>query len=141
MATRENAGLLRRAASLAYEALLLAALLFLAGLFFALAFGDARSGLPRYLSQAYLVLVSGAYFIWQWLRGGQTLPMKTWKIHVEMADGTPITMCAAILRYTLAVAGLLCLGLGFLWALADRDRQFLHDRLSGTRIARVRSEA
>jgi uncharacterized RDD family membrane protein YckC len=25
-------------------------------------------------------------------------------------------------------------GVGFLWALFDRDRQFLHDRIAGTRI-------
>jgi hypothetical protein len=28
----------------------------------------------------------------------------------------------------------LCLGFGLAWALIDRDRQFLHDRLAGTRI-------
>jgi uncharacterized RDD family membrane protein YckC len=30
-------------------------------------------------------------------------------------------------------------GAGILWALVDRDRQFLHDRLAGTRI--VNSES
>jgi uncharacterized RDD family membrane protein YckC len=60
--------------------------------------------------------------------------MKTWKMRVEMADGAPLTLRIAAIRYVLALAGLLCLGLGFLWALADRDRQFLHDRLAGTRI-------
>jgi hypothetical protein len=26
------------------------------------------------------------------------------------------------------------LGLGFIWAVLDREHQFLHDRLAGTRI-------
>jgi uncharacterized RDD family membrane protein YckC len=28
------------------------------------------------------------------------------------------------------------LGAGFVWAWIDRDRQFLHDRLAGTRIVK-----
>ena len=40
------------------------------------------------------------------------------------------------MRYLFAVAGLTLAGLGFLWAAADRDRQFLHDRLAGTKIVK-----
>jgi uncharacterized RDD family membrane protein YckC len=134
MPADKRAGLPRRLVSLIYEALLLAAVLLAAGLIFTLLFGDARTGPLRYLLQAYLATVSGVYFAWQWQQGGQTLPMKTWKMRVEMADGAPLTLRIAAIRYVLALAGLLCLGLGFLWALADRDRQFLHDRLAGTRI-------
>ena len=39
-----------------------------------------------------------------------------------------------VLRYALAWPSLLYLGAGLLWAFFDRDRQFLHDRLSGTRL-------
>jgi len=31
------------------------------------------------------------------------------------------------------------LGTGYLWALFDRDRQFLHDRLAGTRVFTTRN--
>jgi len=34
---------------------------------------------------------------------------------------------------------LVLLFINFLWALVDRDRQFLHDRIAGTRV--VRSDA
>jgi len=68
---------------------------------------------------------------------GQTLAMKTWGLRLRRADGEPLTLPVAIGRYVLAVAGLLCMGVGFLWALVDRDRQFLHDRLMGTRILRA----
>jgi len=36
------------------------------------------------------------------------------------------------LRYALAWPSVLLFGAGLLWALIDRDRQFLHDRLAGT---------
>jgi uncharacterized RDD family membrane protein YckC len=42
-----------------------------------------------------------------------------------------------VLRFFLALLGLLLAGAGFWWALVDRDRQFLHDRLAGTRLVRV----
>ncbi|MCL5059135.1 MAG: RDD family protein [Candidatus Thermoplasmatota archaeon] len=34
-------------------------------------------------------------------------------------------------RFFLALIGLLLAGAGFWWALVDRDRQFLHDRIAG----------
>jgi uncharacterized RDD family membrane protein YckC len=39
-----------------------------------------------------------------------------------------------VLRACLALAGYLCLGITVLWALVDRDGQFLHDRIAGTRL-------
>jgi hypothetical protein len=34
----------------------------------------------------------------------------------------------------LALLGALAAGAGFLWAIWDRDHQFLHDRLAGTAL-------
>ncbi|MBI4203902.1 MAG: RDD family protein, partial [Betaproteobacteria bacterium] len=39
-----------------------------------------------------------------------------------------------VYRFLFALGGLVLCGAGFAWALFDRDRQFLHDRLAGTRI-------
>jgi uncharacterized RDD family membrane protein YckC len=44
----------------------------------------------------------------------------------------------AIHRYLVAILGTAALGLGFAWALVDRDRQFLHDRLAGTALVDAR---
>jgi uncharacterized RDD family membrane protein YckC len=131
------APLIARLASLLYEALLLAAVLWLAAL--PLALLETGLGLPhvRWLYQAYLVLVAGVYFVWQWLRGGQTLPMKTWRLKLERRDGGTLEARQAALRYLFALASLAAFGLGFAWALVDRDRLFLHDRLAGTRIVRA----
>ena len=125
----------RRLAALSYEALLLVAVLWLAGLLFSL----PELNLPhvRFVYQLYLVLVAGAYFVWQWVHGGQTLPMKTWRLRLVGRNGGTVTWRQAWLRYVLALAGLAALGLGFAWALFERDGLFLHDRIAGTRIIRV----
>jgi uncharacterized RDD family membrane protein YckC len=121
-------GLLRRLASLLYEVLLLAAVAFFAGSLFLFASGgqDATAGWHRAALQAFLALAFAAYFLWCWLRGGQTLPMKAWKIRL-----VGVTPQKAVLR--LAIAALL-LPFSVLWALFDKDGQFLHDRLAGTRL-------
>jgi uncharacterized RDD family membrane protein YckC len=127
----------RRLLSLIYEALLLAALLWCAALLFGAIEIEAASIHARALFQAYLVLVTGAYFTWQWTHGGQTLPMKTWRLRLVTVLGEAPGRRLAWLRYAIAFAGALAGGLGFLWALVDRDRQFLHDRLAGTRVVRT----
>jgi len=124
----------RRLASMFYEMLLVSAILFIAAFVFTVATHNAQSPLIRIAFQAYLALVAGMYFIAFWLRGGQTLPMKTWHLRLEKADGGPIGTQQAALRYLLALIGVFLL-FGIIWALFDRDRQFWHDRMAGTRIA------
>lgn len=124
----------RRLASALYESLLLVALVFMATWPFIALFGDSTQGWRRHALQAWIVFVAGAYFVWFWTRGGQTLPMKTWNIRVVTADGAPLGTARAIHRYAIALLGFAAVGLGFLWALFDPDRQFLHDRLAGTAL-------
>jgi uncharacterized RDD family membrane protein YckC len=134
LAPATSPGLAKRALSMVYETLLLVAVLIAGALPFLLLTREADPSLARLLLQLYLLALCGVYFIWQWLRGGQTLPMKTWRIRLVTRDGAPLTLRRAVCRYLLALAGLALLGAGFLWAFIDRDRQFLHDRLAGTRI-------
>jgi uncharacterized RDD family membrane protein YckC len=128
-------GLARRLACAVYELLILAALVLIACFPFLAFTGDATSGWRRHLMQAYVLAVVGAYFVWFWSHGGQTLAMKTWRIRLESAEGGEVTRALAIRRYLFAIAGTALLGIGFLWAFLDRDRQFLHDRLARTRLA------
>jgi uncharacterized RDD family membrane protein YckC len=132
-------GIGRRLLSLLYESLVLFAIMFFAGLVFYGAANGRLSGDTRHAFQLYLFLVLGIYFVACWSRGGQTLPMQTWKLRLVRGENLPVGTGRALLRYVLAWVSLLLLGLGFLWVLLDRDRQFLHDRLAGTRI--VTSEA
>jgi uncharacterized RDD family membrane protein YckC len=126
--------IMRRLASMIYEVLLLSAILFIASAVFIVTTHNAQSSLVRFAFQAYLVLVASIYFIGFWLRGGQTLPMKTWQLRLVSADGGQISTKQAVLRYFLALIGIFFLGFGLIWAIFDRDRQFWHDRVAGTRI-------
>jgi uncharacterized RDD family membrane protein YckC len=82
----------------------------------------------------HVFLLLMAYFVWCWLNGGQTLPMKTWKLRVINADGLPLRPLQAVLRYMLAWPSMLLFGIGILWVVVDKDKQFLHDRIAGTKI-------
>jgi uncharacterized RDD family membrane protein YckC len=137
-----SATLLRRLSSLVYESLIVVALLLLAGLAFLLplylATGrDASAGWPLWLFRGWVLAVLGLYFGWFWTRGGQTLPMRTWRLRLVAADGAPVGRGRALCRYLLAWPSVLAVGAGLAWALVDRDRQFLHDRLAGTRLVLV----
>ena len=125
--------LLRRLASMLYEAILLFAVAFFAAWLFFFASGgrDATHGWPRYVLQLFILVVFAAYFLWCWLRGGQTLAMKAWRIRL-----TGVSPRKAIFRFALAVL-LVPTGISLVWALFDRDKQFLHDRLAGTRLERA----
>lgn len=109
-------------------------MLWLAGFLVGLAQNGFQLQHDRLLFQLYLVLVSALYFIAQWVRGGQTLAMKTWRLRVIGANARAVTVPQAAVRYVAAAAGLALFGTGFLWALVDRDEQFLHDRIARTRI-------
>ena len=87
--------------------------------------------------QAHFFLVLLIYFLWLWCNGGQTLAMKTWKIRLVTTEGLPVRPAQALLRYLLCWPSLGFGGIGIAWALVDRDRQFLHDRLAGTRLVSV----
>jgi uncharacterized RDD family membrane protein YckC len=133
-ALRPTPGLSRRLASMLYELLLLFAVGFVATwTFFFVSGGSGASGFGRTLLQAFVLAVFAAYFLWCWLRGGQTLPMKAWRIRLEQADGRPVSPGTALLRFALAAILVPSL-VGIVWALVDRDRQFLHDRLARTRL-------
>ena len=130
-----SASFLRRLASMFYESLLVTAVLIFGWIFphiLLAAFAQAKA--PAWLIQAHLFLLLLLYFAWFWLHGGQTLAMKTGKIRVANADGGPVRPAQAVLRYMAAWFSLGVAGIGILWALVDRDGQFLHDRIAGTRL-------
>jgi uncharacterized RDD family membrane protein YckC len=130
-------GLGRRLLCLVYETLLLTAVVLFAGGVATLLIQAAGLGYSRILTRAVVIAACAAYFIVQWRQRGQTLPMKTWRIRLESASGERITLPQAWMRLALATLGYLAMGISVLWALADRDRQFLHDRLTGTRLVAI----
>lgn len=136
-----TASLGRRLLCLIYETLMLIAVVLMAGGITTALAQAAAIATPRTLTRIIVSIVCAGYFAVQWLRSGQTLPMKTWRIRLETASGTRITLPQALLRLALAAIGYTAMGISVLWALADRDRQFLHDRLAGTRLVAVTTPA
>lgn len=156
-----------RFAALAYEALLLTAVVFIAGFIALPLVTPGHSGMAATLAVpdvpqrvALFCILFGVlawYSVASWSGGRRTLPMKTWRLGLVMADGRPVTRKAALLRYlaawigpALAIAAYKLLDLAdlgaqaawlvafnFLWSFVDVDRQFLHDRIAGTRIVRT----
>ena len=127
-------GMARRLASMLYESLVVFAVLligFLLPQIVLYAFGVVVSGKLLWLHTLALLML---YFVWFWLNGGQTLPMKTWKLALIGDDGRRLRPLQAVLRYLAAWPSILLCGIGIFWAFFDKDRQFLHDRIAGTRI-------
>ena len=149
-------GLARRMIAMLYEAFLLFAVVFLAGLIFDIVTQSRDPLSLRHVRQFLLFLVMAAYFIHAWSREGQTLAMKTWRIKLVKPGAARVSPRIAAARYLLAwmwflPALLVNYGLNLktwpelsvmaggvaLWAataLFDKDRQFLHDKLLGTRL-------
>ena len=158
--------MLRRVATIPYEGLLLLALLLIASFPIAGLKGYTLSGIPHFIYQLYLLLITAGYFGWLWTHGGQTLPMKTWRFKVVNRNGALLSVAQASKRFVIALlffgpaaAGLVLLFFParvnlaitmwmFLpmvatiwWAKFDPERQFLHDRLSGTMLVNALTEA
>jgi uncharacterized RDD family membrane protein YckC len=81
-------------------------------------------------------LLTGAYAVISWHKGGRTLGMRPWRLRVIAADGAPATLRALLRRYAIGTLSLLLAGAGFWWAWFDRERLTWHDRVSGTRMVR-----
>ena len=148
---------LRRFASMVYEGVLLFGIVFAVSYVFDTLTESHNALMFRHGRQVLLFLAIGIYFLVCW-RGGQTLPMRTWNIRLVDKSGGRPTLGRLALRYVLLwplplLAALLVQGASaytgyastdmlivfapfsiFIWSWVDRDGQFLHDRLAGTRL-------
>lgn len=130
--TTRTPTLVRRLFSMLYEGLVMFGVLFAAIMVFMLFRDPAVPGAKPFF-QAYLLLVLTGYFTWFWTHGGQTVAMRAWRFRLERRDGQPLRFPQACLRFALTWLSVLSI----LWAFVDRDKQFLHDRLAGTRLVMV----
>lgn len=149
----------RRLISMIYEILLAFAVLFLPFLIFEIATKASHTPQMEHARQALAFLILGAYFIHAWVRKGQTLAMQTWRLKLVMPGHGHVPLRVAVVRYLCSWMWVLpalvadyALGLErwhalyamlagiLLWSLTafvSKDRQFLHDRLAGTRLVQL----
>lgn len=147
-----------RMAAWIYEGLLLFALCALTGLAFGYFTNSTHALAHRIELQVLLFIVMGIYFSWFWSKG-QTLAMKTWRFKITDTLGKPISIKIAVVRYMLSwlwfAPPLLALAFTdlnnsrlysamFGWMVAyiaiawlHPTKQFMHDRLAGTRLVTV----
>jgi len=141
------AGIMRRLAAIIYDLFLLAAVILVAVSLFTIVVesiaGQSSSGelleTPwiKLLFQFYLSLVSALFYLWFWTHGGQTLGLKVWKLKVvDDSLHTPGIKTSG-LRLGWAIVTCIPFGIGFLWALFNKNRLTLYDQLSGTRLVQV----
>lgn len=117
-----------------YDALLVAALLFLVTIPFIAVRGGEPVEPSDFAYQLTLFTVVFAFFVGFWTRSGRTLGMQSWGLRVESADGHPPDIKLASVRFFVAIVSWLPFGLGYIWQLWDSENLTWHDRASGTRL-------
>ena len=143
------AGLGRRLAAMFYDFLLCTALLIVtSGIYKMIQMAIIGEDKMRTLTEAgaldgdpllstVLLFVLFAFFAKFWTWSGQTLGMQVWRIRVQNADGSAISLWQALLRFVVSIASLLCVGLGFIWSLFDKQKRSWHDIYSDTQLVRI----
>lgn len=85
----------------------------------------------------YLLTCLTAFFCYFWLKGGQTIGMRAWRLRVVNHQGEGISAIQALIRFYASLAGL-----GNLWVLVDwKNKQSLQDYLAKTRTVVLSKEA
>lgn len=123
-------GLLLMAVSMAYGALALAIKVHLLGQ--EVTVGErAEIGWPGFVGWVVVLVGFYCYF---WLRSGQTLGMRAWRLQLVSRRPAPLSLAQCLLRCPLALLSLAPLGAGYFWRWFDPQQLTLHDRLSHTEV-------
>ncbi|MEZ5561933.1 MAG: RDD family protein [Gammaproteobacteria bacterium] len=128
------AGVWRRLAAGFYDLLLLAAVWMLVTLIVIVLRGGEAISPGALPFQVLLFVVGAAFYISSWLRGGQTLGMRAWRIRLEKDSGAAVDLRTGLLRLATGLLTIASGGVGLLWLWVDRDGLTWHDRLAGTRV-------
>ncbi|MED5388759.1 MAG: RDD family protein [Pseudomonadota bacterium] len=140
----QPAGLLKRLMALVYDGFLVMALWFVSAGIFVLVYphtglpeesinGVTRAD-PAYLRGILLPLLlveTWLFYAWFWMRGGQTLGMRAWRLQVQDYRGGPVKLWQTVARFLGACVSWALFGAGYLVVLIA-PHQTLHDRLSAT---------
>lgn len=84
-----------------------------------------------------LIVIAMTFFCGFWVRGGQTLGMRAWRIKVLRDDGGALHWTQAAARFGAGVIAILPAGLGLWWSAFDSRKRGWHDRWTRTCVVRV----
>ncbi|MBV8659433.1 MAG: RDD family protein [Burkholderiales bacterium] len=144
----------RRLLALCYELFLVAAVVVGSAIVFQLLLPALSGGIVEFI---YELALTYGYFAWCWHRSGQTLSMQTWRLKLIHPSGAlgwrvmtvrylvvlttflPLLPAVVAAKHLTGMHWIIWVALAwaaapFAWSVFDRDRQFLQDRIAGTRI-------
>ena len=127
-------GLFRHLGVMAYDFLLLLSVLLVATLIAVAANGGQAIDNNNPFFMLYLLVVSGFFYSWFWMHGGQTLGMRAWKVHLVGQQQHDISWKQAIIRFVVAIIAWIPAGMGYWWQWLGKDKQSWLDYYSGTRL-------
>jgi len=130
---KSDVSLLRRLGAISYDIILAFSLAFFIVGAILIAFFDKQAQTDLLMFSVYLITVY-FYFTWSWVKGRQTLGMKTWKFQIGQSNGDNITHKQAFVRFILATISFAVVGLGFVYQLFNKDNLAWHDKYSKTRL-------
>lgn len=147
-----RAGLLRRLAAIVYDALVVCALwmfamalallavslLAKAGLISLQGYQDEAEYIQKHALwfQLYSLGCIGWFYLYFWVKAGQTLGMRAWRLLLLSQDGRPVSLTQALLRLVTALGGL---GNFWLWLRFGKGLA-LQDQLAGTMVVLLTKE-
>ena len=116
-----------------YDALIIIAIWIFTIVLLVTVIGDAVVGA---WVQSLLFIELFAFFTFFWIRRGQTIGMRAWRLRMESEE--PFTLKKALFRFCGALASFATLGLGYFWIWFEKDRRSWSDIVSGSYIVRYR---
>lgn len=135
------ASLVKRLGALTYDLMAVSALCFMVSALWVIGLNGSEAITkthPYYpYMQASFPLTGLLFFLFFWLREGQTLGMRAWRIQVQHKEGGKITLIQALTRAGVAVISFATLGLGYFWQLLPPAKKSWHDRASNTIVVQL----
>lgn len=141
-----QAGILKRITALIYDTLVLCAIWLCYGWVVIYLIQDAWLGIPlaengraemSTAGQIGQLCIPFLFYCFFWMRGGQTLGMRAWRLKLLNSENLSPTLPQCLLRSFIAPFCVLLGGFGYLWCWFDRDGRALHDRISSTQVVQL----
>ena len=132
---KSNVSLLRRLGAIGYDIFLVFSFVFFITGVVLIVFWDKQAQ-NNAIIFSLIIFSLYFYFAWSWVKGGQTLGMKAWKIQIMQNNGKNITHQQALIRFVLAIVSFTLMGFGFIYQLFNKDNLALHDKYSHTQLKR-----
>lgn|SRR5690554_4177299 len=137
-----TASLMRRLAALVYDSLVVMALYILVGFLIQAVYAPFHSGepigeIPTPFVLSLLFCICFFYYSHSWRFGGQTIGMKAWRLKLVNLQNKPMQLSQYMLRTAIGFFSIALFGLGFIWALIDKQQRSWHDMASLTRVVYI----